>query len=319
MSSEQDSADSNSPRIPETQTSPKVYDVEKSFISKVVLASIGAFFLAILFNFPLEKNIIAIIEKQISKVRSCPLQYNGIELGYFLPKVIFKDVTIPGRCFQNPKASINVDQLVARVSVPSFWPIGVKAKVTALGDDLRLNIFPRLAIGGNAVQVEDTRIKGNFISHFLPIPLNINGNIDIQGNFEFKGKNIDTANFLLKSADLSLPAQSVKSFPLPTLNFRKLEIAGTQTKKKVHLKALRLGDANAPITAEFRGNIALNQSNMNFSQLNLQGKVKFSPEFLNNLSLLKLLLNGKKQKDGYYFLQISGTLARPAHRFVDPF
>lgn len=313
------STDQDSPRIPETQTSPKVYAVEKSFFSKLILASVGAFFLAILFNFPLEKNIIAIIEKQISKVRGCPLQYNSIELGYFLPKVIFKDVTIPGTCFQKPNASINVDQLVARVSVPSFWPIGVKAKVTAIGDDIRLNIFPRLAIGGNAVQVEDTRIQGNFISHFLPIPLNINGNIDIQGNFEFKGQNIDTANFLLKSSDLSLPAQTVSSFPLPTLNFRKLEIAGTQTKKKVHLKALRLGDANAPITAEFRGDISLNPANMSFSQLNLQGKVKFSPEFLDSLSLLKLLLNGKKEKDGYYFLQLSGTLARPAHRFVDPF
>lgn len=319
MSANKESIESDQPRIPEAQSSPIIYQTNKTFITKIVLGSFGAFLLAILLNFPLEKNLLTIIEKQISKVRGCPLQYNSLSLGYFLPKLIFKDVTVPGTCFQKPGMNINLDSLVARVSMPSFWPIGVKAKVTALGEDIRFNAFPRLAIGGNAVQIEDSQIQGSFISNFLPIPLNINGNIDLQGNFEFSGQNVSSANFLLKSNDLSLPAQSVMSFPLPSLNFRKLEIAGTQTKKKVHIKAIRLGDNNAPITAEFKGTITLNQQNPSFSQLDLQGKVKFSPDFLNSLSLLKLLLNGKAQKDGFYFLQLSGSLNRPSHRFVDPF
>lgn len=305
-------------RIPEGQTSPVVYQGSNSFFAKIGIASFAAFVLAILFNFPLEKNILTVVEGQLAKNRACPLQYSGISLGYFLPKIIFDDVVVPGSCFKNPSASINLDSLVARISMPSFWPVGIKAKVTAMSDDLQLNIFPRLAIGGHAVQVEDTRIKGNFISKLLPMKVNINGNMDIQGHFEFKGQNIESGNFLLKSEDFSLPAQSIGGIPLPTLNFRKLELAGTQTKKKIHFKAIRLGSRNSPLIAEFKGSITLNAGNINYSTLDLEGKVKFSDELLNEISLIRLLLNGKKQKDGFYFLQLTGSLMRPIHRFVDP-
>lgn len=305
-------------RIPEGQAVPQVYDIEKSFTKKIIIFTLAAFLIAVLFNFPLEKNIITAIENQIAKNRRCPISYQKIELGYFLPKVILKDATIPGQCFNKVGTNLNFDEILFRISMPSFWPIGIKTKLEAHQDGARINIFPRLAIGGNAIQIEDTVLEGPFLSSFTSFPNLLKGHIAVQGNFELKGQTVSSGHLKIDSKDLVIPPQTLMGINLSSLPFKKLEVAGTYTKKSFHLKAFRIGDNNSPIAAEFTGKITPSPHNFNFSRLDLEGRVRFSDAFLNEVGLLRIMLNGKKQKEGYYYIRLQGTLGVPKPTFIDP-
>lgn len=313
-----DHSNSAPDRIPETQVVEKVYDIETSYSKKIIVITLAAFIGAILFNFPLEKNIITLIENQIAKNRRCPLSYQKIELGYFLPKMVLSDVTIPGQCFNKAGTNLNFDKVLLRVSMPSFWPVGIKTKLEAKTNGAAINIFPRLALGGHAIQIEDTELEGPFLSQFTPYPNLFRGSVKVQGHFELAGQNLDSGNLRLISNDFIIPAQMIMGINLSRLAFKELEFAGTYTKKAFHLKAFRLGDDNSPIKGEFTGKIYPSMQNINFSRLALQGRVKFSDAFLNEVGLLRIMLNGKKQKEGYYYLKIDGTLALPKPTFIDP-
>lgn len=305
-------------RIPEAQAVDQIYNIEKTFSKRVVVITIAAFVLAILFNFPLEKNIITAIENQLAKNRQCPISYQKIELGYFLPKVILKEVTIPGKCFNKNGMNLSFDQILLRVSMPSFWPIGIKTKMEAYQEGAHINVFPRLAFGGNAIQIEDTVIQGPFLSSFTPFPNLLKGNIAIQGNFEMKGQTLTSGHIKIDSNDLFIPPQNLMGMSLSSLPLKKLELAGTYTKKTFHLKAFRIGDSNSPISAEFTGKIMPSLQNFNFSRLDLEGRVRFSDAFLNQVGLLRIMLNGKKQKEGFYYMRLQGTLSMPKPTFIDP-
>lgn len=311
---------SNTPqdRIPESQAVPHVYDMESSYAKKITLITLLAFVVAILFNFPLEKNIITLVEGEIAKNRRCPLSYQKIEMGYFLPKLIFTDITVPGQCFNKVGTNLNFDEALLKVSFPSFWPLGIKTKIEAQTQGARINIFPRLAFGGNAVQIEDTVLEGPFLSQFTPYPNFFRGKVKVQGNFEFKGKAISDGHLRLDSNDFIIPAQMIAGINLSSIPLKKLEFAGTYTKKSFHIKAMRLGNNDAPIQAEFSGKITPNARNFNFSRLDLEGRVRLSSAFLNEVGLLRLMLNGKKTKDGFYYLRLKGTMAAPQPTFIDP-
>lgn len=305
-------------RIPEAQAVPQVYDIEKSYAKKITLITVLAFVAAILFNFPLEKNIITFVEGQLAKNRRCPVSYQKIEMGYFLPKLIFTELTVPGQCFNKAGANLNFDEALVKLSFPSFWPVGMKLKVEARSEGARINVFPRVAIGGHAVQIEDTYLEGPFISKISNSPVRLRGRVKVQGNFEFKGNTITDGHLRLDSDDFVIPAQVIAGINLSSLPLKKLEFAGTYTKKTFHLKAMRLGNSDSPLQGEFTGKITPNMRNMNFSRLDLEGRIRFSDAFLNQVGLLRIMLNGKNQKNGFYYLRLQGTLAVPKPTFIDP-
>jgi type II secretion system protein N len=309
---------STTERIPEAQAVDQVYEIEKSYAKKVTLITLLAFVVAILFNFPLEKNIITLVEGQLAKNRRCPLAYQKLEMGYFLPKLIFSDLTVPGQCFNKAGTNINFDEALVKLSFPSFWPVGIKTKIEARAQGARINVFPRIAIGGHAIQIEDTYLEGPFLSKFTPFPNLFRGKVKVQGNFELKGNKVTDGHLRLDSDDFVIPAQTISGINLSSLPLKKLEFAGTYTKKTFHLKAMRLGTSASPIQGEFTGKITPNMRNMNFSRLDLEGKVRFSDAFLNEISLLRIMLNGKKQKGGFYYIRLTGTLAVPKPTFIDP-
>lgn len=305
-------------RIPETDVVDEVYVMDKKTISFIVILTLAALFVATILNFPFSGGIKPIIAKQINKNRACPISYQSLDIGYFLPKVILDHPTISGRCFKAPGKNISFDEAYFQITMPSFWPIGIKTKLYAKSEDAILNIFPRIALGGHSIQVEDTVLKGSLINNFSPFPNLLKGDIQVQGNFDIQGKQIETGNFRLKSKNLLIPPQNISGFALPAIALRVLDFAGTITKKKMYVKALRLGDSKSAFQAEFKGDIALSLRNISFSTLNLQGKFRIDDSVLNTIGLLRIMLNGKKKKDNFYFLQLKGTMARPQPVFVDP-
>jgi type II secretion system protein N len=305
-------------RIPEDRAIEEVYDNKKTFPLLLVALALGAFLLALLFNFPLERNITVFIEGQIAKNRSCPLSYSSMELGFFLPKLTFKDLTIPAKCYKQRQGSLKLDQAQVRLSMPTLWPLGVKLKVEGVGKGVKLNIFPRVAFGGTTVQIEDTQITGELLSQIYPGTNFLQGSIDIQGHGEIENQKIVKGSIKASSKNLFIPAQTIMAFNLIAMPLNKFELAGSYVNKSFNIKALRLGEALAPLHAEFRGTIKPNQRNMRLSTLGLDGRIKFSEKLLQEVGLIRLFLNGKPKKENYYYMKLDGTLALPKPTIVDP-
>lgn len=305
-------------KIHENEVHFSIYFLDKKNIIKIFGYCFLVFTLAITFYLPVEKNIINFVEKQISNFKTCPIQYSEIGLEYFLPKVILSNVSVPSKCLNNNGKDLDLDKVIARISVPSIWPFGIKSKVSIKAEGANINLFPRVSFNQYDFQIEDTFITGRFLTKLLDIPLRINGDISVQANAEMKGRKFLFPGLSLKSNNLAIPSQDIKGFVLPTLDFKKLEIAAIQTRKSINIKAIHLGNVESPINAQFKGEIIPNMKNIKASQIKLEGKIKFSETLLENFSLLKIPLMGKKKKDGYYFIKINGSLSNPRHQFIDP-
>ncbi len=303
-------------RLPEDRAVDEIYASNTTFIVKIVAAVVIAFLLAFLFNFPLGKNIKNYVEGAIAKNRACPLTYDELTVGFFLPKLSFLNLNVPGRCFQKPGQNLKFSEANVRISMPSIWPLGIKLKIEARGDGLRINAFPRLSVTGTDIQIEDSYIQGRFLRSFLPV--NLQGDIKIQGNGKLEGKKITQGSLKIESENLYVPAQSIMGFNLIPLPLKAFQLAGTYINKTFNIKALRIGEQMAPLHAEFRGTMKPNNSNLNLSPLSLDGRVKFTDQFLNEISLLRILLNGKPNRESYYYLRLDGTLGAAKPTFVDP-
>lgn len=302
----------------ESHNNSEVYKLNKSRLTVLIGVPLGLFFLILTFTLPVSKGLHSFIENNILKTRACPINYKKMELSFFFPGISLRNLSIPGRCFNDPSKSLRFDDANFSLSFPSFWPIGIKTKLDASFKDTHINIYPRLSISGHSIQISNTSITTALINQFTPNPNMIKGNFKVKGNIELKSNQIDSAHLLVSSTDITIPTQSIMGLKISAMPLRKFELAANIAKNQIQIKALRIGNSTADIQAKLKGTIILSKSNINYSKLNLQGKFKISRKLQEALPLVRLLLNGKKKKDGHYFISIGGSLAAPVPKIIDP-
>ncbi len=305
-------------RLTESHNTAEVYQQNKKQLLLLLCIPFGLFILTLLFNLPVSSGLHSLVEEKVLKTRACPLSYKSMELSYFFPGINLEEMTIPGRCYRNPRQSLHFNKANFKMTFPSFWPVGIKTKLDAHFEDTHINIYPRLSISGHSIQISNTTITTRFINQLTPQPNMVNGDFQVKGNIELKSNQIDSAHLLVNSANVFIPAQSISGIMIPALPLKKFELAANVANKQVQVKALRIGNSTSDLQGEFKGTIALSQSNIAFSKLNLQGKFKISDDIQEALPLIRLLLNGKKKKDGFYFISLGGTLGAPQPKIIDP-
>ena len=204
-----------------------------------------------------------------------------------------------------------------RITVPSLWPPGIKTHFELKKGKNHLNIYPKLTLfGGHDIRMTKTKLSGEFISSFTNFPNLLKGTLSLEANAKVEGQKVTDGQFKIDSSDLKIPAQSLMGFNLITINLQKLQLAGDIKGNKVNIKALKIGNAKAPIEAQYKGKITLNPKNVRRSKLALTGKVRFSPEFLTNISILNFFLSGKKKEGEFYPMSLGGTLSLPKPKFL---
>ncbi len=305
-------------RLTEGHNTREVYKQNKKQILLLLVFPFSIFIATLLFNLPVSSGTKALIEDNLLKSRQCPLIYKKFELDLILPTLKLDELTIPGRCFGNPKAAVHFNKAEFGVTFPSFWPIGIKTKFNASFEDSQINVFPRLTIAGHSIQIANSKLTTKFINQLTPQPNMINGDFDLKGNIEIKGNDIDTAHLLIDSNNLFIPTQNVSGIQIPALPLKKFELAANIVGKQMQIKALRIGSPDSTLQGEFKGTISLSKANIAYSKIDLQGKIKISKEIQEALPLIRLLLNGKNKKDGFYFITLGGTLGAPQPKIVDP-
>ncbi|OUR97002.1 type II secretion system protein GspN [Halobacteriovorax marinus] len=296
----------------------EIYSQKKMFFSKVIIGALALFFLAFCFNFPLDNIIKSHVAKALSSNRACPITYDELKFEWFFPKIIIKKPVVSGICFNNPAASLKLKDLIVKVQSPSFWPLGVKLHAKIKHKFSVLNIYPTIGLTSHAVKIEKSSISHDTLVKVLGSKsLKFTGDIEIESVLKFKGNNIISGDLFVNSQNLNIPPQNLGGFDLPNLPISVIQIkASINAKNLLDIQDIRIGNADAPILAEIDGKIKLNPHNIRNSALDLNGDIKFSPEFLENFGILNMLLGGKKPSDkGFYKFNLKGKLSAPRPSF----
>lgn len=303
--------------LEENEAPIEIYESNFTFKLKLILFTTLAFVVTLFLMLPLEDNINQILQTRLKKNRACPIDYKKADISFFLPSVSLIKPSISGRCFgKRDGSSIPLEKMTVKITIPSFWPPGIKAHVLIKEKTSTVNIYPKLTLLGHDIRLTKTKLSGEFISSFTKFPNLLTGQLNVDAHFKIEGTKVVDGQFKATSKNLRIPAQTLMGFNLIDLYLKRLQLAGTMKGNTVNLQALKIGQSDSPLQSEFKGKINLVTKNMNFSKLDLDGKVRLGDDLLENLSLLKILLQGKKKVKGFYPLKVTGTFASPKPVFL---
>ncbi|MEE2744622.1 MAG: hypothetical protein VYD54_11985, partial [Bdellovibrionota bacterium] len=137
------------------------------------------------------------------------------------------------------------------------------------------------------------------------------------GNVLLKGTKIQNSTFELTSNNLSIPPQTVNNFNLPLITLNKLLVKAKLNRRGLlNIESFQLGTNDAPVLANVKGSVKVNQRYINRSTFDLKGKIKFSQQFYKkDFPILNLLLSGKqKDSQGNFNFTVRGSLMAPSFK-----
>lgn len=282
-------------------------------VKKIVLVAslIGFFFLAFLINFPISSRIQSLVKAELAKLPGCNPNFNGLSFGLFFPKIILTDVQIPSSCFGENNEPILMRDLSLHFLGPSFFPLGVALKVSADLNGQPISIRYSTGISSQVIKIDEDSLNLAKVMSVIPSLPKLEGHLKIDMRLEMAQQQIQDIKLLAESKDFMIPPQGLGDFRLPRINVGDFSLKmQSEGPRKVIVDQFVLGKAEAPIRANFKGNINLVPANMAYSAVDLKGEAAFSPEFLESFSILNLMLGQFSQKDGFYQIRLGGTLGQ---------
>lgn len=279
------------------------------WVSLLILVLICGF----IFNFSFSERIEGLIRLNLTKNTSCPINYKEAKFELFFPKVILKSIALPGRCFSSSnQRPLEIKQLNLNFIGPSLSPLGLNFSVKTNLDKSRINTKQTIGATTQIINTSGTVLDLGTLMPILGMNFKMQGDVETNALVNIENTKLNNTKFLLKSKNFFIPSQKLESFDIPNLNMKNFVMKGVYDRTgKLHLDDLVLGDKGAPIYANLKGDVYLNNLSIGDSRLDLRGEIIFAPDFLESFAILKLFLNQFSQKDGYYQIKLGGTLKSP--------
>lgn len=146
---------------------------------------------------------------------------------------------------------------------------------------------------------------------FLPIKMQGQASVNIRA--ALNNNQITNLKIYIESKDFVLPSQTIQDVKLSNLPLKVFNLkAETREKGKLIVEKFIMGEPQSPLRLQFKGAVLLNPNSFSDSELNLKGEINFSESFLESYSLIKFMFNAYSQKDGFYQVNIGGTLSQPS-------
>lgn len=278
--------------------------------SKWITLTIAVFIVGVITYFPFMFKVKSLVKSQLNKVPGCAVDYEDIQLEFFLPKVIVKDLVLPQSCFGKFGDPLRMENVYLYFRGLSFSPFGPHFKIETNLNGLPISSYLTAGIGGVAVNVKENVVDMTKLKALVPA-LNLSGKVTIDALVKLKGRQLSDLKLNVRSKDFTLPGQNIKGFKLGTMRLNNLLLKANLKGKKLVVDDFILGDQEAPIRSNFKGNIKLNQRNIASSMLDLKGEVAFSTSFLEKYAIIKLVMNKFDKKDEFYQIKLTGPLMNP--------
>ncbi len=274
---------------------------------------IASFFIGFIIYFPFGRKLEDVINANLNSIPGCSLNYNDIALEFFMPKIIIKELNIPNRCTKTandlffPLTKLHFRGI-------SFAPLGISTVVETQFNKDHIEIQQSLGTDKQVFRIDDNKINLKSIQQLASLPIDLSGDILLNALILTQKAAVDEANIEVKSKNLVIPAQLVQIISIPELKINSLLLRAEQLNpKQIRIKEFILGDVNSPIRAKFKGLIYPNTRDFASSQIDLKGEFALSDTILKDekFSMIKFFLNQYNQKDGFYQIKITGSIARP--------
>lgn len=297
----------------ENQIDDHDYDLPKVSKVKWIAACFGLIILGFITNYSLTDKIENILRIQLSSNPSCPITYSKLNFELLFPKAILKKVHIPGSCLSPSSTnSLDFNQIKIGLVGLSLSPLGPNLEIKTSSGNSHLNIKEIFNPKESIINTQGTQFDLPTLLKLTDTNFLLDGNLQINSLIHFKGAHLNDAKILLKSKDFKILAQQINRIDIPNLNIKNLSLKSELDKtNNLKIESLVLGDEASPIRANLKGRIQLNKENIADSMIDIQGEMIFTPEFLDQFSILKLFLAQFTQKDGYYQIKLGGTLKAP--------
>lgn len=286
------------------------YNLPRLGKSKWITSTLIVFILGFIAYFPFMYKVKSTVKKQLNGIPGCSVDYDDINLEFFLPKVIIKDLVVPQSCFGKFGDPLKMDALYFYFRGLSFSPFGPHFKIETNLQGLPIESYLTAGIGGIAINLRENVIEMKKLKKLLPA-LNLSGKVTIDALVKLSGQKLSDLKLNIRSKDFTLPGQDIKGFKLATMRLNNLLLKADLVGKKLKVHDFILGDEEAAVRANFKGHINMNQRNFIASTLDLSGEVAFSNDFLEKYAIIKLVMNKFDKKDEFYQIKLSGPLSRP--------
>lgn len=274
---------------------------------------LGLFVAAFLMYFPISSVIENNVRKSLASIPGCSISYNSIGFEFFLPKLVVTDLELPSSCFGRAGAPMFLEQTYLYIRGMSFSPLGpaFKLKTEIYENPIEAHLSVGVT-GSMKVSIDGDVFDLQKLSKLLPNNIKLDGKAKLNLLATAGSKGLEDLNVRIESTDFALPAQSIQAFALPRLSLNNLLLKATMPKPgKLSINEVILGDQDAPIRANFKGDISLNSTVPQLSKLNLKGEMAFSEKFLNQFSIINMFLGQFDKRDEFYQIQVQGTMGAP--------
>lgn len=296
-------------RIQYNEISEDIYGPKYWTKFRLILLSVVLVIMGFLVNFSLEEKINKWLLATLTTNDVCPITFDKIELSYFPPRAIVKKPIIQGICFGQINNKLPLKNFIIGLSIPSFYPPGIKLHLSLLEGKTIINLYPTLSFSTQFLDIEETKIDTKiFAPMFSDNQSSFGGILKIEGILKLDSGVLEDGRIHISSNDFYLPAQAIKGFEIPLLDIKYLDVNTHFTNKKtMQIDHIKIGKAGGPIEINLKGNLIIDPSNFLNSELQLSGSLKLSTFILTNFSFIKLFLPAENTS-GTYQMKINGPL-----------
>lgn len=309
----------------EESNKPQV-DYSLSFLKrpKYIGGFIFLFFFLLLQQISFKNKLDSIIYGQLRAIPGCPITIDNYDMHIISLDIL--NLKLPAGCAG--RKGLTLKKITLSLNGISFSPFGPTFSVDTklLGNPIAIKELA-LGLGGIALIIQNESSNGVFEKPNEKISLSsletlipnvaLTGDIyisDLILNYGYDGS-IENFAANITSNNLVIPSQNVSGLALPNLALNQLLIQaklveGSEGKKpKISLSNIVLGTDEAPLYANFKGELALNLRRVKNSMIDAKGQVKFSADFLEEFSILNLVLSKFNKEDDYYQIPLKGKLS----------
>ena len=193
----------------------------------------------------------------------------------------------------------------------SFSPVGLKFNTEIIFDKFNpLEVSLSIGAGTYKLIMDRTIIDSSLISEFVRLPLDIEGELQVNLIASLAKNAITELEAEIGSTNLNLPSQMISGFNIPNIIASPLKIiAKISNPKDLEINAIQIGDKKSDLYLIGKGDIK-NFSDSRSASLNIMSTLALKKELKTQFSFINLLL-GNPNDLGEYKFQVSGKLSSP--------
>lgn len=300
-------------RLTENETSPNNYQnfPLKSFLWSIIIL------LSLIIGIFAHLSVGSWMESKLNQVLvtipNCQITYQEFHFSWLpLPEIKLNRPRILGKCSPFGNRPLELSILSLQFRGPGIFPLGLKVKINIQFGRSSLDLFATLNPKHQVLAIRDGAINLTDLRKIVNVPVDLKGAALANALIEIENNKVVKGEYRLDLRALEIPAQTIQAIALPQLALEKGQMILTQNPKEIIVENLELGGANAPLRAEFKGKVSFISAMPLLSPLDLKGRVRFSPQLLQDFAIINLFTAGLKQDNGFYSVRIGGTLGKPS-------